>query len=247
MVEPDQSPCERHCARLAAECGASDGCISRCEADAADCVDEHDAFLDCAREAEFDCDAEADPGATACETEWSLLSSCLDPTAGEAFSPCASNADCAEGTHCLPTQQSRLAEEPLCSPVCEEDLDCFSGCCGRLETGESVCGFPADCAPAEVGHPCFDPEDCASGDCRWGSCVAPCESDEDCGVNQLGLSNHCHEETDVEGESLTACLPGCGSDADCEFYYQDPFYTYHDEWAAVPLACVGEAGAKYCF
>lgn len=159
---------------------------------------------------------------------------------------CESSDDCSGSEHCLPTSEQRFEDESVCAPGCDQDADCSSGCCGRLDTGQELCGFPADCGPAPIGNPCLSDRDCDSEDCRWGSCVERCDSDADCGNNLLGLPNRCYRETGADGDVESACLPGCNDDFDCRFYFEDPYYSLNRELEPIPLRCVDDADGSYC-
>jgi hypothetical protein len=159
---------------------------------------------------------------------------------------CETSDDCSGKDYCLPTSEPRFDGEFVCAPACDRDVDCSSGCCGKLDTGERLCGFPSDCSPADVGDPCLNDEDCASGDCRWGSCIVPCEQDSDCGENLLGLANRCYREQRDDGSFQSACLPGCNDDSDCSFYFEDPYYSLNTEFERVPLRCVDDPNGSYC-
>jgi hypothetical protein len=170
-----------------------------------------------------------------------------EPSAAEAagLDACESHEDCGQ-RYCLPTSETRFADESVCAPRCSRDADCSSGCCGELDTGEELCGFPADCAPAAIGNPCLNDTDCDSRDCRWGSCVSPCQEDGDCGRNLLGLANRCYRETRSNGIVDSACLPGCNDDSDCRFYFEEPYYSLNRELERVALECVEDSAGSHC-
>jgi hypothetical protein len=242
-----RDPCVRFCGEVEESCTGNSTCRDDCGDWMDVCGLETAEFLECAEAGSVDCDAADSAYVPGCASEWVVLSRCLDPEPAEAFESCRSSDDCVEGHFCLPTSEPAFRGNWLCAPACDRDAECFSGCCGSLDTGEELCGLPADCAPVSVGNPCLTSADCESGDCRWGSCVVECERDLDCGANLLGLANHCHTETRDDGTVQSACLPGCSDATDCRFYFEDPYYTYDPTRVRVPLGCVEGPSGKYCY
>jgi hypothetical protein len=77
-----------------------------------------------------------------------------------------------------------------------------------------VAGLDGPYAPA-IDAPCQSSADCASGVCSGspGWCTAPCSTNAGCPSGacvDLGQGN--------SGSDVYACLPACGSNADCDVY-----------------------------
>lgn len=223
--------CAELCEKQEDECGRIPNCEAKCVEDGELCPRENQDFLECAVGKPVGCDGVNGAYTSGCSAPRSALDECLASAGvvGWGGNCTDEGTTCAEGSVCVDTSETQFGDY-VCLPYCEDERGCPYGCCLELDNGGSVCGFPADCAPVGTGDPCINDSDCASDWCAEGSCIAECETDEDCGSNFLGEPNGCWMDNDPP-----VCLPGCADTTECTSYY------------AEHLACVEHPGGTFCF
>jgi len=111
---------------------------------------------------------------------------------------CLSDADCAEGGHCI--KRTCLLITPL-GTFCEKDENCLGGICEDYKCAAPQCNHDSGCPNGTCeSNRCIPPQckvdgDCSDGICEGNKCVAP----------KCDASNPCAEGACEGGRCVTKC------------------------------------------